>query len=50
MKKTKDIKKKSDKIKHTKKNINNYIDAKLDKLSWKMGEKNYSYREEVHDR
>lgn len=44
-------KKKKDKVsKISKKNIHDYIDKKLDELSWDMGERKFSKREELHDR
>ncbi len=34
----------------SKKKLSDYISAEVDKLSWKMGEKKFNYRERLHDR
>ncbi|MCB0744524.1 MAG: hypothetical protein KDC67_11515 [Ignavibacteriae bacterium] len=53
MEKSKSIKEKKKKTKISKiskKNIHEYIDKKLDELSWHMGEKKITQREELYDR
>ncbi len=53
MEKSKDLKVKKRKTNVSKisiKNIHDYIDKKLDKLSWDMGERKFSKREELYDR
>ncbi|MFZ1290390.1 MAG: hypothetical protein WAR79_09875 [Melioribacteraceae bacterium] len=48
MEKEKKIKKSKSNNSLSKKELRSYIINKLDKLSWEMGEKKYSYRENLH--